>query len=172
LLILAPRKPDQFDGAAAMLAQSGQKFVRRREISLNGTGNPPLGESCEVFLLDSLGELAGLYRLADAVFVGGSLVPIGGHNILEPAAFGKPPIHGPHMENFREMAAAFQDADASIRIANAEELASAWRGLLEDSGRAARMGASARALVDRNRGATRRVMSYVEKIIGAPGASH
>jgi len=169
LLILAPRKPDQFDNAAAILAQSGRTFVRRREIKMNGAGGSSLGEPGNVFLLDSLGELAGIYRLADAVFVGGSLVPIGGHNILEPAAFNKPPVHGPFMENFREMAEAFQDAGASIRVASPEELGSAWRGLLRDPDRAARMGALARELVDRNRGATMRVLGCIEKVLDAPG---
>lgn len=169
LLILAPRKPDQFDSAAAIIAQAGRKLLRRREISFDGNAGDALASPGNVFLLDSLGELAGLYRLADAVFVGGSLVPVGGHNILEPAAFGKAPVYGPYMQNFREMAAAFLDAGASIRVANAQELGSAWLGLLGDPERAARMGAAARELVDRNRGATQRVLSRVEQILDARG---
>ena len=113
LLILAPRKPEQFDNAAAFVAESGRKMLRRRDLTLNGDGNSALAEPGNVLLLDSIGELAGLYRLADAVFVGGSLVPSGGHNILEPAAFGKVPIYGPSMENFREMAAKFLAANAA-----------------------------------------------------------
>ncbi len=170
LLILAPRKPDQFDHAAAIISQAGRPLVRRSEISLNGTSSAALAKPGNVFLLDTLGELAGIYRLADAVFVGGSLVPVGGHNILEPAAFGKVPVYGPFMENFREMAAAFLDAGASIRVATAEELGSAWSGLLRDPERAARMGAAARELVDRNRGATQRVLGRIEKIMDATGA--
>jgi len=169
LLILAPRKPDQFDHAAAILAQSGRKIIRRREISLNGNAGGALAEAGNIFLLDSLGELAGIYRFADAVFVGGSLVAVGGHNILEPAAFRKVPVHGPHMENFREMASAFLDAGASVRVTSAEELASVWLGLLSDPERAARMGAAARELVDDNRGATLRVLDHIEKIMDAPG---
>jgi 3-deoxy-D-manno-octulosonic-acid transferase len=165
LLILAPRKPEQFDNAAAIITQSGRKLLRRKDITLNGTGSSALGEPGSVFLLDSLGELAGIYRLADAVFVGGSLVPSGGHNILEPAAFGKVPIHGPSMENFREMAATFLDANASIRVTSGEDLGAAWCGLLVEPDRAARMGASARAVVDRNRGATQRVLARIEEII-------
>ena len=103
LLILAPRKPEQFDNAATIVAESGRKLLRRRDLVFNGAGSAVLPAPVNVFLLDSLGELGGLYRLADAVFVGGSLVPGGGHNILEPAAFGKVPIYGPSMENFREM---------------------------------------------------------------------
>jgi 3-deoxy-D-manno-octulosonic-acid transferase len=171
LLILAPRKPDQFDHAAAIIAQTGREVVRRREISLNGASSAALAKPGNVFLLDSLGELAGIYAFADAVFVGGSLVPAGGHNILEPAAFGKVPVYGPFMENFREMAAAFLEAGASIRVTSSDELGAAWRGLLQDPDRAARMGASAKAVVDRNRGATQRVLDRLEKIIDASGGA-
>jgi 3-deoxy-D-manno-octulosonic-acid transferase len=161
LLILAPRKPDQFDNAAGIVSQSGRKLVRRREITLNGAGNSALAENGTVFLLDSLGELAGIYRLADAVFVGGSLVPSGGHNILEPAAFGKVPVYGPSMENFREMASKFLKADAAIQVRSPEGLGAAWCSLLRSPDRATRMGASARILVEQNRGATDRVLEHV-----------
>ena len=113
--------------------------------------------------------MSGIYRFADVVFVGGSLVPVGGHNILEPAAFQKAPIHGPHMENFREMASAFLGAGASIRVANAQELGAAWLGLLEDPERAASMGMAARKLVDANRGATLQVLAHVEEILNLHG---
>jgi len=169
LLIFAPRKPDQFNSAAAILTQSGRKLVRRRDIKLNDPENSALAEPGTIFFLDSLGELAALYRLTDAVFVGGSLVPVGGHNILEPAAFGKVPIHGPFMENFREMAAAFLEAGASLRVASSEELGSAWRDLLRDPERAGRMGAAARELVGQNRGATSRVLSHLERIMDVTG---
>jgi 3-deoxy-D-manno-octulosonic-acid transferase len=169
LLMLAPRKPDQFEGAAAILAQAGRKVVRRRDIDLNEAENCMISDPGCIFFLDSLGELAAIYRLADGVFVGGSLVPVGGHNILEPAVFRKVPIHGPYMENFREMAAVFLNAGGSIRVSTPEELAAAWRDLLRDPDRAKRMGGSARELVDRNRGATARVLSHFEKIVDAPG---
>jgi 3-deoxy-D-manno-octulosonic-acid transferase len=165
ILILAPRKPDQFDNAAQIVARSGRRLVRRGEISLNGAGNAILGDSGSVFLLDSLGELAGIYRLADAVFVGGSLVASGGHNILEPAAFGRVPVYGPSMENFRDMATNFLQAEAGIQVNNSESLGAAWCGLLDDPDRAARMGASARNLVDRNRGATSRVLEHIAGVI-------
>jgi 3-deoxy-D-manno-octulosonic-acid transferase len=163
LLILAPRKPERFDDAAAIVARSGRTLLRRRDLVLNGTGNAPLSEAGSVLLLDSIGELAGLYRLADAVFVGGSLVPAGGHNILEPAAFGKVPIYGPSMENFREMAARFLAAGAAIQVDSAEDLGAAWTGVLGEPERAARMGTSARELVDQSRGATERVLEYIER---------
>ncbi len=169
LLILAPRKPEQFDNAAAVVAGSGRKLLRRRDVNLNGSGSAALPEPVHVFLLDSLGELAALYRLADAVFVGGSLVPAGGHNILEPAAYGKVPLFGPSMENFREMSGKFLAAGAAVQVKNAEDLGAAWGALLREPDRAARMGACARELVDRNRGATQRVLEHIERVMDSGG---
>jgi 3-deoxy-D-manno-octulosonic-acid transferase len=165
LLILAPRKPEQFDNAAAIVAKSGRKLLRRRDLVLNGAGNAALADSGNVFLLDSLGELAGLYRLADAVFIGGSLVAAGGHNLLEPAALSKVPVYGPSMENFSEMSGKFLAAGAAIQVRSSEELGAAWGRLLREPERAAQMGASARELVDRNRGATQRVLGRIERIV-------
>jgi 3-deoxy-D-manno-octulosonic-acid transferase len=166
LLILAPRKPEQFDNAAAIVAGSGRKLLRRSDLLFNGAGSAMLSETIRVFLIDSLGELAGLYRLADAVFVGGSLVPGGGHNILEPAAFSKVPVYGPSMENFREMAGQFLAAGAAIQVKTSEGLGAAWGGLLREPERAARMGTCARELVDRNRGATQRVLEHIVHVMG------
>jgi 3-deoxy-D-manno-octulosonic-acid transferase len=166
LLILAPRKPEQFENAATIVAESGRKLLRRRDLVFNGAGSAVLPEPVNVFLLDSLGELGELYRLADAVFVGGSLVPGGGHNILEPAAFGKIPIYGPSMENFREMSGKFLAAGAAIQVKSSEELGAAWAGLLREPERAARMGTFARELVERNRGATQRVLRHIEQLLG------
>jgi 3-deoxy-D-manno-octulosonic-acid transferase len=165
LLVLAPRKPEQFDNAAEIVAQSGRVLLRRRDLVLNGAGGPALSQPFDVLLLDSLGELAGLYRIADVVFVGGSLVPAGGHNILEPAAFGKVPVYGPSMENFREMAAKFLQAGAAIQVNSAEDLGAAWAVLLRDTESAASMGGRARELVERNRGATQRVVQEIERVI-------
>jgi len=170
LLILAPRKPDRFDEAAKIIAESNRDLVRRSKIALNGTTSKTLSAPGSVFLLDTVGELASVYRLADAVFVGGSLVPSGGHNILEPAAFSKAPIYGPSMNNFREMAAKFLNEHAAIQVNTPEELGAAWIGLLKDDMRAMRMGAAARELVDRNRGATARVLARIERIVDAAGS--
>ena len=167
LLILAPRKPEQFDNAAAIVAATGRKLVRRRDLHFNGTASAALSDPGNVLLLDSIGELASLYRLADAVFVGGSLVPNGGHNILEPAAFGKVSVYGPWMENFREMAEKFQEADAALQVNSSEELGEAWVAMLRDPKRTQRMGTSARELVDRNRGATERVVGHIERVLNS-----
>ena len=109
-----------------------------------------------MLLLDSLGELSQLYALASVVFVGGSLVPSGGHNILEPAVAGKPVVVGPHMENFQEIADQFRAEDAVVQVASAEELAGAVSSLLLDEGRRRQLGERARELVGRNRGAVAR----------------
>ncbi|HWX38677.1 MAG TPA: 3-deoxy-D-manno-octulosonic acid transferase [Candidatus Sulfotelmatobacter sp.] len=170
LLVLAPRKPEQFDNAAVIVTKTGRKLLRRRELSLNGTASAALSAQGDVLLLDSIGELAGLYRLADAVFVGGSLVPGGGHNILEPAAFGKVPIYGPSMENFREMSGKFLAGGGAIQVKSADELGGAWIGMLREPERAARMGSCARELVERNRGATERVLEHIERVLASDGS--
>ena len=170
LLILAPRKPDRFDEAAKIIAESKRDVVRRSKIKLNGAASETLSSSGSVLLLDTVGELASLYRLADAVFVGGSLVASGGHNILEPAAFSKAPIYGPSMYNFRDMAGKFLHAHAAVQVNSSEELGAAWIALLKDDLRAMRMGAAARELVDQNRGATARVAARIEQILDASGS--
>jgi 3-deoxy-D-manno-octulosonic-acid transferase len=165
LLVLAPRKPERFEEAARIVEALRQDLVRRTNITLNGAGSTVLSQPGSVLLLDSVGELASLYRLADVVFVGGSLVPSGGHNILEPAACSKVPVHGPFMENFSEIAAKFLDADAAVQVNTPEGLGAAWIDLLKDDMRAMRMGAAARDLVDQNRGATVRVLARIEQIL-------
>jgi len=166
-LVLAPRKPAQFENAAAIVARSGHIFLRRSDITLNGSGVAGFSEPVSVFLLDSLGGRGEIYQQADAVFVGGSLVAAGGHNILEPAAFGKVPVYGASMENFREMSAKFMGAGAAVQVSDGDELGAAWASLLREPERAARMGAIARKLVEHNRGATQRVLEHIENEIGA-----
>jgi 3-deoxy-D-manno-octulosonic-acid transferase len=161
LLVLAPRKPERFDAAAVAIADRGWKCVRRSALDLNSS----LAEDADIILLDSIGELAALYALADAVFVGGSLVPSGGHNILEPAWFGKPPVFGPSMENFREMAARFASTGAGMQVASGEKLGKAWVDLIRNPARSEDMGRKARALVEANRGATERSLNRIAGIL-------
>lgn len=171
LLVLAPRKPERFDAAARLAEESNRKVQRRSQLSfeaaVDASRDASLGEGVSVLLLDSVGELAGLYRLADAVFVGGSLVPAGGHNILEPAFFGKPPFFGPSMENFREMAAMFLKAGAAIQVHSPEELGSGWIELIQDNARREQMGRAARELVECSRGATQRSLEHIADILAA-----
>ena len=118
-LILAPRKPERFEDAAARLTASGLRWTRRTDLS------DLRDAAADILLLDSIGELSGLFGEARVVFMGGTLANHGGHNILEPALFGTPVVAGPHMENFREIAAEFERRNALPRIASGAELAGA-----------------------------------------------
>ncbi|HLK05417.1 MAG TPA: 3-deoxy-D-manno-octulosonic acid transferase [Candidatus Acidoferrum sp.] len=170
LLVLAPRKPERFDAAAQYIEDSHQQFIRRSQIGVappsgaqtsNALSRLPQGVT--VILLDSIGELASLYRIADGVFVGGSLVESGGHNILEPAAFGKVPVFGTSMENFAEMAERFIAAEAAVRVESPEDAGVTWIELLRAPERMTRMGSTAKRLVEESRGATDRAMAEIER---------
>lgn len=163
LLVLAPRKPDRFDAAARIASAGGWNVIRRSRIDMGA----PLDETADVLLLDSIGELAGIYALGDAVFVGGSLVPSGGHNILEPAWFSKPPVFGLHMENFRDMSQQFLSAKAGIQVTSSAQLGKVWTQLIEEKQIADRMGRAARDLCERNRGATARAIERVAALLPA-----
>jgi 3-deoxy-D-manno-octulosonic-acid transferase len=174
LLVLAPRKPERFGPAADFIEESHRKFVRRSELSVAGPGitakpsanSNAIPDDTTVVLLDSIGELASLYPLADGAFVGGSLVEAGGHNILEPAAFGKVPVFGPSMENFAEIAARFLQAGAAIQVESPEDAGVEWIHLLKDPEKMKRMGNAAKGLVESSRGALDRVMVEVGKQLG------
>jgi 3-deoxy-D-manno-octulosonic-acid transferase len=165
LLILAPRKPDRFDAAADIAASGGWNVVRRSHLDLT----MPLDENADVLVLDSIGELAGLYLFADAVFVGGSLVPAGGHNILEPAWFSRPPVFGPSMENFQAMAAQFLAAEAGVQVTSGQQLGKVWVQLIENTPLRERMGRAAHGLSERNRGATARSLGRIAAVLGRQG---
>ncbi len=163
LLVLAPRKPDRFDAAGQIASEGGWEVVRRGALDLASS----LSENADILLLDSIGELAGAYALADAAFVGGSLVPAGGHNILEPAWFSKPPVFGVSMENFHEMAEEFLAARAGIQVSSGTQLGKVWVQLIEDDAIRERMGRAARELSERNRGATTRSLSRITAMLNA-----
>ncbi len=157
LLMLAPRRPERFDAAAAKLAEAGIPFVRRSalEAPLSLPG---------VLLLDSIGELSGLFPQADVVFMGGTLAARGGHNILEPAFFGRPIVCGPHMENFRQIAREFSARGAYLEIAAASELADAVDALLTEPARAAEFARRAAECAESGRGATGRAIAAVREV--------
>jgi tetraacyldisaccharide 4'-kinase len=157
LLILAPRKPERFAEVAGKLVQANVRFVRRSEL------RGPL-ELPGVLLLDSMGELSGLFPLADVVFMGGTLASRGGHNILEPANFGRPIICGPHMENFREIAEEFRAAKAFVEIQAPSQLADAVDGLLKDHARAIEIGRRALECAEANRGATEQAIAVIREV--------
>ena len=173
-LVLAPRKPEQFDAAAEFIDESHRKFVRRSALPVPGPTQAPgradgspanssIPNDVTVLLLDSIGELASLYRLADGAFVGGSLVPSGGHNILEPAAFGKVPVFGPSMENFAEIASRFVSVGAAIQVESPEDVGVAWIELFRNPERMKEMSEKARNLVESSRGATARALSEISR---------
>lgn len=170
LLVLAPRKPERFNAAAEFIDESHRKFVRRSELSVAGaspsassSNGLSIPDDATVLLLDSIGELASLYRIADGAFVGGSLVNSGGHNILEPAAFGKVPVFGPSMENFAAISSRFLEAGAAIQVESPEDAGVEWIHLLKDPAKMSRMGTAARQLVESSRGALDRALSEIQR---------
>ncbi len=154
LLILAPRQPARFEEVARKLASRKVNFLRRSGSQKDASLRLELPG---VLLLDTMGELSSVYRCGQVAFVGGSLAPRGGHNILEPAAAGLPIIVGPHMENFEAIARDFIEAEALIRIQNGRELGEAVRALLSDRARARRVGALGMSLVKARHGASVRI---------------
>jgi 3-deoxy-D-manno-octulosonic-acid transferase len=163
LLVLAPRHPERWNEVEALLRAWGTDFARRTALPLP---LPDLGRPA-VVLLDSLGELAGLYRLAAAAFIGGTLVPTGGHNPLEAARFGVPVAVGSSMHNFRDMADAFDRAGAWRRVADARELATVWREWLDDPEAARAVGEHALQLIEENRGALARTLEMLAPVLSA-----
>lgn len=165
LLVLAPRHPERWDAVEKLIRGRGFSCLRRSRLAEAEAGAAP-----EVLLLDSLGELAALYRLATVAFVGGTLVPKGGHNPLEPAHFGVPILVGPSMFNFREIAERFSKADAWKQLEKPGQLPAALRSLLDDRPAAAALGARAQALLEANRGAAARTLAliepYIERVFG------
>lgn len=160
LLIMAPRHPNRFGEVAAQLVSRGIRFIRRSQTPAAGA----IGEA-DIMLLDSLGELLDFYAAGDVAFVGGSLVPIGGHNLLEPAALGMPILTGPHNSNSAE-AARLLIAKGAVQVAeNSQELAEKVVALLKDPEGRARMGQEGRAFVEANRGALQKLLGLVIPLI-------
>jgi 3-deoxy-D-manno-octulosonic-acid transferase len=162
LLIMAPRKPERFGEAEVLARAEGLRVVRRTELGVDAEPR------ADVVILDSMGELAYLFQVATVVFVGGSLVDAGGHNILEPAVHGKPIVFGPHMENFAEIAATFLTNHAAVQVAHGSALTEAVVRLLGDPVERARLGAAARALVEANRGAKPRTLAAISDLLPPP----
>ena len=159
LLVLAPRHPERFDEVTQLCRNEGWKTVRRTELAIDAEPR------ADIIVVDTIGELASIYQVGTAVFVGGSLVATGGHNVLEPAVFGKPIVFGPHMENFREISEAFVSAGAAVRLDDEGQLETVLLDLLGDPVRRARLGAAARALVEANRGAKDKTMTVIDALV-------
>ena len=165
LLVLVPRHPQRFAAVRDLVVKRGFDVVSR-------TAETPVPPSTPVFLGDTMGELLLFYAAADAAFVGGSLVPIGGHNLLEPAAVGVPMISGPHVFNGEEIARLFMSTDACLAVESAEELAATVLRIFGDEALSARMVAEARARLADNRGALGRLLDMIRPLLESPAAKH
>jgi 3-deoxy-D-manno-octulosonic-acid transferase len=159
LLIVAPRHPERFEEVTRLAAEEGFRVVRRTSLPVDGSPD------ADVVVLDTIGELARLYQIASVVFVGGSLVDAGGHNILEPAMFGKAIVFGPHMHNFAEISAEFLRGSAAVQVSSTRELGECLVDLVGDGVRRASLGAAARAIVEGNRGAKARTMAVITALL-------
>jgi 3-deoxy-D-manno-octulosonic-acid transferase len=157
LLLLVPRHPQRFDEVAAMVAAQGLVGLRRSTLGLQ-----PPGAAVQVLLGDSMGEMLAYLAASDLAFVGGSLVPVGGHNVLEPAALGLPVLFGPHMHNFLAARELLLGVEAALEVPDAAALAPALATLFDDPARRARMGAAGRAAVAANRGVLKRLLAWLE----------
>ena len=160
LLVMAPRHPNRFGEVAAQLVSRGVRFIRRSQTPAAGA----IGEA-DILLLDSLGELLDFYAAGDVAFVGGSLVPIGGHNLLEPAALGMPILTGPHNSNSAEAARLLIGSGAAQVVENPQDLADKVVALLKDPADRARMGKEGRAFVAANKGALQKLLGLVIPLI-------
>ena len=167
-LLIAPRHPERFSEVAALLQSSGVTWTRR--------SNHPAAHdaTCEVILLDTIGELRSVYPLADVVFVGGSIAPHGGHNVLEPAASGVCVVTGPHTQNFAAVTKSLLDENALVQLPvlppseSSTELSSVLIRLISDEAQRNEIGKRALAVCKLNRGATERTIQIIANILAAP----
>jgi 3-deoxy-D-manno-octulosonic-acid transferase len=164
MAILAPRQPERFSEVERLARDAGFVTARRSDLPIDTEPR------ADVVVLDTIGELAQLYQVATVVFVGGSLVDHGGHNILEPAVFGKPILFGPHMQNFKEIVDAFVGNDAAVQVGSERELEQAMISLATDPVRRAKLGAAARALVEANRGAKEKTLAVIADLLPPSGS--
>jgi 3-deoxy-D-manno-octulosonic-acid transferase len=158
LLILVPRHPERFDKVAALSQRSGFKILRRSEQGM-------CTREIQVLVVDTMGELPLFYGTADIAFVGGSLVPRGGHNLLEPAALGRPVVIGPHYFNFNEISRQFLAANAAIEINSSESLAETVITLFRSPQKRADMGQAGQQLIQHSQGAGQRLLNLIKRHI-------
>ena len=158
LLVLVPRHPNRFNSVRDLLTRRGERAAYRSSGAL-------VAPSDSVMLGDTMGELTMFYAAADVAFVAGSLVPIGGHNLLEPASLGLPTLTGPHNFNSEEIVQLLLDAGAARIVSNSMQLSHDITGLFGDAGRRAAMGAAGKAVLDANRGALDRLLALIEPLV-------
>jgi 3-deoxy-D-manno-octulosonic-acid transferase len=162
VLILVPRHPERCRAVGEMLAARGITYVMRSQLE---DRHEPLAAGT-VLLGDTLGEMLDFYAVADLVFVGGSLVPVGGHNVLEGALLKKPVLFGPHMHNFKEISALLSACGGGMQVADGDELALAVGRLLDHPGRRNEMGEQGHRLLQKNVGATAHTMRVIRSLTG------
>ncbi|KZY36644.1 3-deoxy-D-manno-octulosonic acid transferase [Alcanivorax sp. HI0044] len=156
LLMLVPRHPERFDSVAQLVRQQGLGLARRSK-------QDTIAADTQVYLADTMGELLMLFGVADVAFVGGSLVPVGGHNLLEPAGWGKPVLTGPHLHNFTAISNLLDDAGALTLVDNADALAIALQALFRYPDQRQRQGQAAAAVVEANRGALEKGLKLISE---------
>ncbi len=160
LLVIAPRHPERFTEVAELCSAKGYHVVRR-----SASRNRSTVLDCDIFLGDTMGELLDLYAAADLAFVGGSLIPRGGHNVIEPAALRCPILFGPHMFNFAEISKNILKAEAAIQVANAETLAKQVIMLLDDPQARASLAERAHTVFETSQGALPKTMALVAEML-------
>jgi len=158
-LVLVPRRPERARQVGEELAKLNLRYILRTAI--DGETQPL--QSGDVLLVDTIGEMLTFYALADIVFVGGSLVAVGGHNILEASLLSKPVLYGPHMQNFKEIAALIRKAEGGLAVADRDDLYHQVRLLLENPAERRRLGENGRNLLLQNRGATERTLAVIAR---------
>ena len=158
LIVIVPRHPQRFGQVAELLAQRGVRFQRR-------SANQVVAPETQVLLGDSMGEMFAYYAACDIAFIGGSLLPLGGQNLIEAAAMGKPVLIGPHTFNFAEVSELAVQAGAALRVANADELMRTVEDLLNTLKRLKDMSEAALAFSDQHRGATARLMVLIQEVL-------
>jgi len=165
-VVVAPRKPERFNVVAALFDTSSLRSRRRSDLTTLAAVDEASRSGVDVLVLDSIGELAGLYRHAQAAFIGGSLVPSGGHNPIEPAAVGTPVAFGPSMTNFREIASVLLEHGAAVEVRDAEELRSFVHEMFSDDASRLEMSERAVQIVRRSRGASARIAGRIVEMLG------
>ena len=161
LLVLVPRHPERFSRVESLCRRRGFRTATRSE-------NPRSLTDVDVFIGDTMGELPLLYAASDVAFVGGSLIEIGGHNMLEPAALGVPVMFGPHVFNFAEISRRLCESNAAVQVTNSAELSQQVIRYLSDANLRHAVGQNGREFVDRNRGASDKVIGFVEEVLTTP----
>jgi 3-deoxy-D-manno-octulosonic-acid transferase len=168
-VIIAPRKPERFELVAALLDTTSLRYLRRSEMTTSSfegrTTNVDGRQRPDVLLVDTVGELAKLYRYATAAFVGGSLAPFGGHNPIEPAAVGVPVCFGPHMTNFREIAGVFLRGEAAQQVDSAAGVIAFAERMFDDERQQRAWSERARRTVQQNRGASARTAQRIVELL-------